>query len=84
MKNNKAFTHKLSSRRVSVRDISCFVIPRTTTLRGDGSSGGDPEQQLLKMTPLFLSFVILNRLFYRLEPPRSVFVRGLVKIGFSI
>ena len=32
----QAFTNKSSSRKVSVRDISCFVIPRTTTLRGDG------------------------------------------------
>ena len=33
---NKAFINKSSSRSVSVRDISGCVIPRTTTLRGDG------------------------------------------------
>ena len=32
----KGFTFKSSSRNVSVRDISCCAIPRTTTLRGDG------------------------------------------------
>ena len=35
---NKAFKNKPSSRRISVRDIGCFVIPRTKTLRGDGAS----------------------------------------------
>ena len=29
-------SHTPSSRRVSVRDIGCLFIPRTTTLRGDG------------------------------------------------
>ena len=33
--NPKAFTNSPSSRRVSVRDIGRFFIPRTTTLRGD-------------------------------------------------
>ncbi len=33
---NNAFTHSSSSRSVSMRDISRFVIPRITTLRGDG------------------------------------------------
>ena len=33
---NKAFKNKPSFRRISVRDIGCFVIPRTKTLRGDG------------------------------------------------
>ena len=35
MKHNKKDTNKSSSRSVSVRDISCCAIPRTTTLRGD-------------------------------------------------
>ena len=43
----KAFTNKSSSRNVSVRDISCFVIPRTTTLRGDGGVGAFTLIELL-------------------------------------